>query len=233
MEVLFAFIEEMKKRRKGDEKSASGLARAVKYRDLLLIKLLSVNPLRVRNVVEMTWRRDNTGHLQRVNGVWYIRIRRDEFKNWFSGPADKDYTVPLPPDCNEYIEQYLAFRHHLKDAEGCDVLFLPRSNGNNEHVTRPGISQRNLSYLVQKLTRVYVPDELAPGGFGPHAFRHIVAHSYLKSNPKAYAVVADILNDRLETVIQEYGHVETADNFRHWLTFYEEEQERLKDAPKR
>ena len=78
-----------------------------------------------------------------------------------------------------------------------------------------------------------MPDELAPGGFGPHAFRHIVAHSYLKSNPKAYAVVADILNDRLETVIQEYGHVETADNFRHWLTFYEEEQERLKDAPKR
>ena len=233
MEVLFAFIEEMKKRRKGDEKSASGRARAVKFRDLLLIKLLSVNPLRVRNLVEMTWRRDNAGHLQRINGVWYIRIRRDEFKNWFSGPTDKDYTVPLPPDCNEYIEQYLAVRHYLKDADRCDLLFLPASNGRNKHLTGPGISQRNLSYLVQKLTRVYVPDELAPGGFGPHAFRHIVAHSYLKSNPKAYAVVADVLNDRLETIIQEYGHVETADNFRHWLSFYEEEQRRLKDAPKR
>ena len=52
MEVLFAFIEKMKKRRKGDEKSASGRVRAVKYRDLLLIKLLSVNPLRVRHIVK-------------------------------------------------------------------------------------------------------------------------------------------------------------------------------------
>jgi integrase len=227
MDVLFAFIEAMGKRRKGGEKSASGRARAVKFRDLLLIKLLSVNPLRVRNIVEMTWRPDNTGHLQKVNGVWYIRIRRDEFKNWFSRPADKDYTVPLPPDCNEYIEQYLAFRQYLKDADRCDLLFLPVSNGRNNQLTGLGYSQRNLSYLVLKLTRVYVPDELAPGGFGPHAFRHIVAHSYLKGNPKAYGVVADVLNDRLETVIQEYGHVGVDDNFRHWLSFYAEEQERV------
>lgn len=77
------------------------------------------------------------------------------------------------------------------------------------------------------MTRIFVPEELAPAGFGPHAFRHIVAHSYLKNNPKAYVVVADLLNDKIEMVIKEYGHVGVADNFRHWLRFYEEEQERL------
>jgi len=227
MEVLFAFIEEMKKRHKGGERTASGRARALKYRDLLLIKLLSVNPLRVRNWTEMTWRPDNTGHLQKVKGVWYIRIRRHEFKNWYAGPTDKAYTVPLPPDCNEYIEQYLAVRRYLKDADRCDLLFLPVRCGSNNNVARPGTSQVNLSRLVEKLTRVYVPEELAPAGFGPHAFRHIVAHSYLKNNPKAYVIVAAVLNDRVETVIQEYGHVGTADNIRHWLTFYAEEQERM------
>ncbi len=227
MEVLFAFVEEMKARRKGDEKSASPERRAVKYRDLLLIKLLSVNPLRARNWAEMTWRRDNTGHLQQVNGVWYIRIRQDEFKNWYSARADKEYTVPLPSNCTPYIEQYLAVRRHLKDADRCDYLFLSARNGANKNATTPGISRKQLSQMVERLTRIFVPEELAPAGFGPHAFRHIVAHSYLKNNPKAYVVVADLLNDKIEMVIKEYGHVGVADNFRHWLRFYEEEQERL------
>ena len=52
-----------------------------------------------------------------------------------------------------------------------------------------------------------------------HAFRHIVAHSYLKSNPKVYVVVRDILNDELETVMEEYGHLGITDNFKHWLAF--------------
>ena len=227
MEVLFTLIEEMKKRHKGDERSALPEWRAVKYRNLLLIKLLSVNPLRARNWAEMTWRRDNTGHLQQVNGVWYIRIRQDEFKNWYSGPTDKDYTVPLPPDCTPYIEQYLAYRHYLKNADACDYLFLSLTTGANKSITTPGMTPKGLGQLVEKLTRIFVPEEVAPAGFGPHAFRHIVAHSYLKNNPKAYVVVADVLNDKIETVIQEYGHVGIADNFRHWLRFYAEEQERL------
>ena len=49
-----------------------------------------------------------------------------------------------------------------------------------------------------------------------------------EDNPKAYVVVADVLNDTIETVIKEYGHVAAADNLRHWLNFYAEEQERLK-----
>jgi len=227
MEVLFAFIEDMKKRHKGGEKSASPKARALKYRDLLLIKLLSVNPLRSRNLSEMTWRPDNTGHLQKTNGVWYLRIRQDEFKNWFSRPTDKEYTVPLPPDCNEYIEQYLAFRRYLKDGDRCDYLFLPLKWGANKKSTSPGLSPIAVSQLVRRLTITYIPEELAPAGFGPHAFRHIIAHSYLKNNPTAYVVVADILNDTPRTVMQTYGHIETAHNFKHWLSFYAEEQERI------
>jgi integrase len=227
MEVLFAFLEDMKKRHRGDEKSASPERHALKYRDLLLIKLLSVNPLRARNLSELTWRPDNTGHLQKTNGVWSLRIRQDEFKNWYYRPHDKDYTVPLPPDCNEYIERYLDFRRHLKNADRCDLLFLPLPCGANKKSTRPGLSPMSVSRLVSRLTRSYIPEELAPAGFGPHAFRHIIAHSYLKHNPTAYVVVADILNDTPRTVMQTYGHIETAHNFRHWLSFYAEEQERI------
>ena len=64
-----------------------------------------------------------------------------------------------------------------------------------------------------------LPEELAPRRFSSHAFRHIVAHSYLKSNPKVYVVVRDILNDELETVMEEYGHLGITDNFKHWLAF--------------
>ena len=48
-------------------------------------------------------------------------------------------------------------------------------------------------------------------GFGAHAFRHIVATDYLKRYPGAFKLVADLLCDRLETVIKEYGHTSALD----------------------
>lgn len=53
-----------------------------------------------------------------------------------------------------------------------------------------------------------------PAPFGPHAFRHIVATDYLKRYPGAFQLVAHLLNDHLQTVIKEYGHVSPMDGLR-------------------
>ena len=55
-----------------------------------------------------------------------------------------------------------------------------------------------------------------PGGisFGGHSFRHIAATDHLKRNPREFAVVAKMLNDKLETVIREYDHTAQQDGVR-------------------
>ena len=42
----------------------------------------------------------------------------------------------------------------------------------------------------------------------------MAATDHLKRHPKEYAVVAKILNDKLETVIREYDHTEMQDGAR-------------------
>jgi hypothetical protein len=48
-------------------------------------------------------------------------------------------------------------------------------------------------------------------GVGPHVIRHIVATDYLKRFPGAYQMVSFLLNDTLQTVLKEYGHLGTCD----------------------
>jgi integrase len=55
-----------------------------------------------------------------------------------------------------------------------------------------------------------------PSGFGPHAMRHIGATAFLKQNPGAFPLVAQLLNDKLETVMHEYGHLGHQDGFRRY-----------------
>jgi len=63
--------------------------------------------------------------------------------------------------------------------------------------------------------------QFLPGcpGFGPHAIRHIVATDYIKNNPASYIVAADILHDKLETVMSAYAHLKAADGHRVYLGY--------------
>jgi hypothetical protein len=55
---------------------------AVWGRDLLLLALIISNPLRARNLRELTYRPDGTGHLRKTaQGEWRIVIHRHEFMN--------------------------------------------------------------------------------------------------------------------------------------------------------
>jgi integrase len=77
---------------------------------------------------------------------------------------------------------------------------------------------------VMKLTRKYVAGS---PGFGAHAFRHIVATHWLEQNPNDFLTVAELLNDRLETVMKTYAHLRKDTSF---LRYEEYLQKVMKDG---
>lgn len=187
--------------------------RAVWLRDVLLLSFLTANPLRVQHFSTMTYRGDRTGNLYKSEGVWHYRALSEEFKN---GPGD--YDVKLPPYVGIAIDQYLEQgRPHLLGAD-TEYLFRPAKCGPQTTTTDATGTELPewaslwtsdaISIRVRLITR-----GLRNGlpGFGPHAIRHIVATDYLKRYPGAYKLVAHLLNDTLETVIKEYGHVSPQD----------------------
>jgi integrase/transcriptional regulator with XRE-family HTH domain len=188
--------------------------RALLARNHLLIKFLSVVPLRVRNIAALTYREANQGHLKKIGVEWILTISGREFKN-YRHAARTDFSVTLPKELgdelSEYIEKWRPILRAKSPKPDDDALFL-QQNGEKF----PSV---HLSQLVSALTEKYCPDT---PGFGPHAFRHIVATEYLKNNPNGYQVVAYILHDKLETVLREYGHVTTSDGFAHWAKYLED-----------
>ena len=75
----------------------SGVDEAIWSRDLLLMALLMSNPLRRKNLAQLTYRSDNSGHLRRTAaGGWRIFIPRGLFKNAEKGAAkDHEYAQPM------------------------------------------------------------------------------------------------------------------------------------------
>jgi integrase len=207
--------------------------RAVAYRNLLLARLITANPLRIKQFSEMTWRSDNTGNLyQDRDGKWRLRFPKDAFKNrktlWKNDQAD-DYDAPVAPSLKPYIEEYL-FRQRplLLGADGCDYLFRPGPRGGTfKHKTgdtKP-IHPGSLSKILLKAARKY----LRCMGFGPHAYRHIIATDYIKNHENGLMVAAAILHDSPATVLKHYGHHQNSDFFGRWLDYHEREFELSKE----
>lgn len=190
---------------------------AVWLRDVLLLSWLIANPLRVSHFATMTYRRDNTGHLyQTAEGTWHYRCSAAEFKN-----SPGDYDVSLPGFVGQAIADYLKNgRPLLAGAADGDYVFLPEKFANQTDTDRTGTPVPHTPGKWNSgaiSTRVRIITLGLHGGrppFGPHAFRHIVATDYLKRSPGAFQLVAHLLNDHLQTVIKEYGHVSPMDGLR-------------------
>lgn len=173
-------------------------------RDALLLAMLLANPLRARNWITMTWRGDGSGSLYRTPGGGYrIRLPAHAIKNGQS-KAGKTYDVKVAdwvvPMLDAYVEEY---RHTLLDGAESPYLFISsRTHG----------KWLELNRQVSKLTARYIPGS---PGFGPHAFRHLVATDFLMRNPNAFQLCAELLNDSLATVLREYAHLKRDDSFSH------------------
>lgn len=192
---------------------------AVWLRDLLLLKMLARHPLRVQHFAVMTFRGPAANLFQSKTG-WELHFDLKEFKNAKSHTTTA-YTVTLDASLVPWLHRYLSeARDCLVGAADCDYLLLPSSEGSRtapHDDSEPELkangtwSPEGISTRLKTLTARYSSDGMA---FGAHSFRHIAATDHLKRNPREYAVVAKMLNDKLETVIREYDHTEQQDGVR-------------------
>lgn len=185
-------------------------------RDKCLISLLSAIPLRANQFAAMRWRPDNTGNLYKNNGIWKIRFAAAHFKNTKSS-ACRALDQRLPERVYRDLERYLEVS-----------LPIPRNGQERDYLFRTITGHRIDGRYIFKRVQFHTARHLSsytPSGFGPHAMRHIVATAFLKKNPGAFPLVAELLNDTLATVMREYGHLAHNDGFR----AYEEAWQPKKD----
>jgi len=176
----------------------AGAREAIWARDKLLVKLLASNPLRVKNVRMLSYQPDNKGHLrQDGQGAWFIFVPRRELKNFKGAAKDRDYSMPVRPEVWSDIEEYLKHYRPMLLKQVTDMVFVSEHNGGP-------FSQHGLARRFAALTKKYLHG--CPG-VGPHAMRHIVATSVLKSSPNDWHAAAWALHDREDTVRAHYAHL--------------------------
>lgn len=188
---LFAAMQKL--RRRSEHAPAGSLDEAAARRDELILGFLISNPLRSKNIVELTYSSDNSGALYESSpGRW--RIRAAKMKNRASSQANR-YDVAVADWLNELISDYVKyFRPKFETAMHSDKVFVTRRSG----------KMTSLGQRVHRITRELIP---GTGGFGPHAFRHLVATDWLQRNPNDFLTVALLLNDTLEVVMHTYAHL--------------------------
>jgi integrase len=179
-------------------------------RDQTLLRLILSNPLRNRNLRDMTWRSDNTGNLYQKGEEWWIRFSRNEIKN--GGSKKGAYDVKVISDLVPYLKAY------LDSGENSGRGFLIKKGG--KHADRVFLTNRgtrfaaaqNLSQLFARLTGGHLEDLPGSKPFRSHAWRHIVATGYLKST-RDFVTLSFILHDRLQTILDHYAHLVPQDGF--------------------
>jgi integrase len=119
---------------------------------------------------------------------WQFKFNADETKTGIEVHA------LLPRQLVELLEEYLEqFRNHMLRDVDPGTLFV---NGRGK-----AMSDYNVAYLVSRLTMRY-------GGrrVNPHAFRDIVAFTWLEEHPADYLTLSKMLwHSNINTTIQIYG----------------------------
>lgn len=188
-----------------DQLASAALPRSIQQalykRDALLLNLAVVNPLRIRTLSLITCQ-DGVGNLyQQESGEWRLRFSGDAFKN-DAGSRLMDYDVSVPglgPRIDEFLWEYRPVL--ITGCPESPYLFPSTRSVDGRH--------NGLARVIEKITQRYIPEVQS---FGPHAIRHLVASAYLKANPKDYLTVAELLHDRLDTVMRAYAHLAKDDS---------------------
>lgn len=197
---LFRAVDQLD--RLAAESAPGCVQEAVYKRDALLLAMLMANPLRARNYILMTCDENGTGNLyQRQNHQWRLRFGANDFKN-DRHSEQADYDAPLPSFYSDRIEEYLVeYRPRLVKNHPGSTLLFPNKNG--ERWGKMGVH-------FARLTLKHIPET---PGFGPHAVRHLVATDYLRKHPNDFLTAAQLLHDKLATVLKAYAHLRQDDAF--------------------
>jgi transcriptional regulator with XRE-family HTH domain/integrase len=178
------------------EAPGGSLEEARHRRDALLISIIITNPLRRRTLQTLKWNRDNSGSVYRsASGGWRIRLTTSSLKNGDSQVGEK-YDVGIPEWVGQQIDNYVhEFRETLLDGANSKYFFIS---------SRQVGVWNEMSRHVFLLTRRHIK---ISSGFGTQAFRHLVATAWLKKHPGDFLTVAELLNDKLATVMDNYAHL--------------------------
>lgn len=171
-------------------------------RNALVLALLLSNPMRARTLTSLTWVPNGHGTVRgSPTEGWRIQLEPVHLKTGNSKQS-RGYSVKVAdwvkPMMDEYIEEY---RSTLLAGRTSPYLLVGDKNGE---------IWEGLSRTVQLLTRRYIPGS---PGFGPHAVRHLVATDWLRKHPGDFLTVAELLNDNLTTVLENYAHLRRDDSF--------------------
>lgn len=184
--------------------ATGGLAEALWMRDLVLIEILTSNPLRAKNLKLLTYKSDNSGQLyQTPSGEWRILIQPEYIKNENGAARNNPYDMPVSEIFWRDIERYLKrYRPLLPRSESLDYVFL------SSDTEKPPAPWDNLNRRVFHLTKQHL---WRCPGVGPHGFRYINGTAILKAQPGAWEVAAQVLHDKEETVRAHYAHLRGTD----------------------
>lgn len=174
-----------------------GVVEARHRRNALLFAFLASNPLRLRTMSTLTWLPNNQGNVYRKSdGTWRLRLESVLIKNGAQELRHRPYDVEITNWVGEMIDSYIE--------EFRPVILKGVTNPYFLVATPSERPWADLDSCVFELSKRLIPG--CPG-FGPHSIRHLVATAWLTKHPNDFLTVAELLNERLETVIAHYAHL--------------------------
>ena len=189
---------------------------SVYYRDALLISLLQANPLRI-SMFSMMKLDENL--VKKSDDSWWIKFNRQDFKN--RQFLKDDFEARVPPELWEMIDNYVSlYRPRLAGSHDSSYVFVHSKKEVSKYKEKFGFLPGGLSNIIKFRTMEYIP---GCKGFGPHAFRHIVATDIIKNNPEyGFYLASIVLNDSIKTVQDNYSHLKTCELYDPYNAYFSE-----------
>lgn len=206
------------------ERTTKPISKAILFRNMVMVELVTSNPVRAINIAEMRYKVGSNGYeSDRTNlyklrdGFYRLKYEVPELKNGITmGRYDLPVIELWKQDLDEYFD---VWRPLLLGAEQCDYVFRPHPVGKHSHIQQREdhqilpMHESALSDIMRTVSSDYIPN--CPG-FGLHSARHFAATEWLKHHPGAYNIASVILHDTPQTVEDAYSWVTPNDKIAFW-----------------
>ena len=184
---------------------------AVLSRNITIISCLLELPLRARNWSDMRlgYTPDGECIYKNQNGLYEVHIPKHCFKNFDQKIIPENFVHVFSKSTSAVIAAYLdKDRESFKGSEDSPYFMVSTRS--------PYLTVRSLSRVIDEFFKIYGDQTIKKGGIRIHFFRDIVATSFLKQFPGAYAHAGMLLLDSEETMKENYGHLQPKDALSLW-----------------